>query len=806
MTPSALLMKSYEVAADAHKHQRRKTGEPYVTHCVETCNILARLINSKVGDESVIERGFEGMFGPNESNLIAAAMLHDTVEDTDLTLEDIEKIFGAEVAEMVDGVTKLNKINALTRTRTADPEKEPPVAAATSSLPRGNADYLRKIFLSMARDVRVILIKLADRLHNMRTLQGLSRPKQIKIAQETLDIFAPLASRLGIGLVEAELEDLCFQYLHPTLHEELAGQAAAREAESASYRERVERTLKARLHEEHVLSDIQAVPKRLQRIHQVMAATGKDFEQVYDVETIRILVPTARDCYIALGVVHNLWKPIPGELHDYIANAKNNHYQALHSTVCGLDGKLICVRICTREMFYLAQYGIAAHWRYQSELAVLSSGDSRELRWLRSVLDWKTGDGLFDAEEFMKSVRSDILPERAIVFTPSGATVELPLGATPIDYAYEVGGTGLGHRARGARVNGQFVPLNYCLKDGDQVEIMTSKSALRGPRLAWLNPHLNYVHTQRARAGIRSYFALQDESLNVVEGLNELERELTMLGVRYRPAPVTRLLRACRPQAPSLGEEAEAAAEEEDGEEQGVPDVLGHIAAEHGFARDMRGRVELLAAIGRGEISAQTAGAGAFDRQWATDEFPAAEEAAAAAEDPAEEPAPGAAALSIRGVGSFAPKLAKCCDPFPGDDVVGHLTRGGRFVAIHRRACKNILAKENTEHFIKVEWGADRQRHRPVRVLVKAFDRDGLLSDVVSIVAQEKVNMSECQSSCAEGVCSTAQIRAVLEVKSGHQLARILHLISHLPNVQYACRPYRNDAANIPLNAWNKIQ
>ncbi|MCZ7571153.1 MAG: GTP diphosphokinase [Ardenticatenaceae bacterium] len=704
---ATILERAYEFAAAAHKEQKRRTGEPYVAHCLATASILADL--------------------RIDPPVIVAGLLHDTVEDTSITLEQIQTEFGNEVASLVDGVTKLSQINQLTGHR-------------DRQLGGQEAENLRKMFLAMAEDVRVVLIKLADRLHNMRTLHGHKREKQLRIARETLDIYAPLANRLGIWQIKWELEDLCLRYLEPEIYEELANKLAERRHDREAYLDKVVADLRQALVQEEIEAEVSGRPKHLYSIYKKMLRKSRDFEQIYDVRAVRVIVPSVRDCYAALGIVHSLWRPLPGEFDDYIANPKENNYQSLHTAVVGPEGKSLEIQIRTREMHYYAEYGVAAHWRYKEQLR-RDRFLEEKIKWLRALLDWRQDMGGEDAEEFIESVKTDVLPERVLVFTPKGDILELPAGSTPVDFAYHIH-TEVGHRCRGAKVNGQMVPLHYALQDGDQVEIIAAKRG--GPSRDWLNPHLGYARTSRARGKIRSWFRHQDREVNITQGRELLERELKKLGLVNES--YERLCKLTRYEK--------------------IDDFL--------------------AAIGAGDLSAQTVAARALELHRQQE---AAEELEAELTENPPDQSLGVTEISstIKGVGGVLTRVAACCNPLPGDEIIGYITRG-HGITIHRRDCPNILNKNDGERLIAVDWGnGDHKTSYPVMIKVRAFDRGGLLRDIVDIVAKEDVNM-RAANAVTNKKDHSALITATLEIADAAQLSRILTRISRLPNVLEAYR------------------
>ncbi|MDQ7029991.1 MAG: bifunctional (p)ppGpp synthetase/guanosine-3',5'-bis(diphosphate) 3'-pyrophosphohydrolase [Ardenticatenia bacterium] len=696
------ILRAYEVAARAHAHQRRKTGEPYITHCLETAMIVTELCK--------------------DPPVITAALLHDTVEDTDLELEDIRREFGDEVARLVDGVTKLGKINQYTGHRRRE-------------LDTRQAENLRKMFLALAQDVRVVFIKLSDRIHNMRTLHALPPKKQLRIARETMEIFAPLANRLGIWQFKAELEDLAFRYLEPDMYTMLVNRLAERREERERYIQNVIQQLHTALNEAGIRAKIKGRPKHLYSIYRKMLRKNRPFEQIYDIHGVRVLVNEVQECYTALGIVHNLWKPIPGEFDDYIATPKENQYQSLHTAVVGPEGKPLEVQIRTYEMDRKAELGVAAHWRYKEELRYRDTFLEERIRWLRSLIEW--GREMADAQEFVESVKSDVLPERVLVFTPKGDIKELPAGATPIDFAYAIH-TEVGHRCQGARVNGTMVPLNYKLQNGDRVEIITGNRG--GPSRDWLNEHLGYVKTQRARSKIRQWFRRQDRSMNIQQGRKSLEHELKRLGLSQ--IPFEKLARM----------------------------------------NNYENVEDFLAAIGTGDLNAESVAVRVLDEQRRKELVQEQVEFELPPSDQSEQKVH----IYVQGVGNVRKRLAKCCNPIPGDEIIGYVTKN-HWITVHRRDCQNILRKMASDRIVELSWGKEEGDVFPVRIVVRAFDRGGLLRDIADIVARENVNMRSAHATTNKKNHS-AIITATLEVKDGAQLARILARIEQLSNVQCAYR------------------
>jgi len=687
-----LLQRAYELAAKAHEGQTRATGEPYVSHSLATADILADL----------------GLDLPT----LAAGLLHDVPEDTPIGLDVIQTEFGDEIAHLVDGVTKLSRIE-------------------WRDLEDAEAENLRKMFLAMAEDIRVVLIKLADRLHNMRTLGALAPDKRRRIAQETLDIFAPLANRLGIWQIKWELEDLALRHLEPEKYQEIRRLLAERRSQREEYINKVIQLLGCRLQEEGITAEITGRPKHIYSIYRKMQRKDVSFDQIYDVNAVRIIVDDVRDCYTALGIVHSLWRPIPGEFDDYIANPKENLYRSLHTAVVGPEGRHLEIQIRTWEMHQVAEYGIAAHWRYKEERK-RDAVFEEKINWLRQLMDWR--QELADAQAFVDSLKTDVFQDQVYVFTPKGDIVDLPAGATPIDFAYRIH-TDIGHRCRGAKVNGRLVGLDYALKTGDQVQILTAKQG--GPSRDWLNPQLGYVRTARAREKIRAWFRKQARAESIVQGREVLEKELHRLGL----------------------------------ERVSFEEVAALFNYEHVD--------DFLAAIGYGDINTQQIALKVAELGAEAEE----EELALPKVAPPPAPMTG---VRIDGLSGLLTRVARCCNPLPGERVIGFITRG-RGITIHRRDCPNVLRTRDQERLIEVSWGDDKQEVYPVMVRILAYDRPGLVRDIADIVASEGVNMSAA-SAVTSKKDHTAIITATLEISGMPQLSRILHKVERLPNVIEARR------------------
>ena len=691
-----LIKRAYELAEAAHEGQTRASGEPYVQHCLAVAQILAEL----------------GMDGPT----IAAGLLHDTVEDSAISVEDLRQDFGDEVAKLVNGVTKLEEIGKLSHLGRRELEDK-------------EAENLRKMFLAMVDDVRVVLIKLADRLHNMRTLGALPPERQRRFARETLEIFAPLANRLGIWRIKWELEDLGFRYLAPSKYKEIAALIDERRADRERYIARIVEILQRKLREEGIKAEVTGRPKHIYSIYKKMERKGLPFEKIYDVRGVRIIVDTVKDCYAALGIVHSLWRPIPGEFDDFIATPKDNMYQSLHTSVVTDDGKTLEVQIRTQDMHRTAELGIAAHWRYK-EGTKYDPVFEAKIAWLRSLMEWR--QEVTDAQEFVNALKSDVFQDRVYTFTPKGDIVDLPVGSTPIDFAYHIH-TEIGHRCRGAKVNDRIVPLNYQLKNGDRVEILTSKRG--GPSRDWLNPHLGYVKTSRARQKIRQWFKRLDRAQNIAQGREIVERELRQLSVEgWGCERVAKLFK--------------------------FDDVD-----------------DFLAKVGYGDINAQQIAIKVLEAE--REEREKEEEGEEAELAP---PVLSAEGVSVKGVGNLLTRLARCCNPLPGDEIIGYITRG-RGVTIHRKDCPNALylMEKDKDRIIEVAWGP-APRTYPVMIRVRSYDRIGLMRDINAIVAEENINISG-GSITTHRKDHTATIIFTLDIVSAAQLSRVLAKIEQLPNV-----------------------
>jgi GTP pyrophosphokinase len=678
---------AFDLAVEAHAGQLRATGEPYVTHPVASAQITAEL-----GIDPIA---------------VTAALLHDVPEDTEYSLSDIEDKFGAEVARLVDGVTKLSKFS-------------------THSHEQQQAENIRKMLLAMAEDIRVVLIKLADRLHNMRTLYGLPSDKQLRIARQTMEIYAPLAERLGIWQMKWELEDLAFKVLEPDRFRELARLLDTRRKGREDYIGRAIAELTPRLKEAGIEADLQGRPKHIYSIDKKMQRKSAEFAEIYDVYAIRILVDDVRDCYAALGVVHALWRPIPGQFDDYIAVPKNNLYQSLHTAVIALDGKPLEIQIRTQAMHQVSEVGIAAHWRYKEGSKSDREYDAK-LAWLRQLMDWQRD--VSDATEFVEGIKLDIFQDQVFVFTPKGDIKDLPAGATPLDFAYRIH-TDVGHRTIGAKVNNRLVPLDYRLKNGDIVEIVTTKGE-HGPSRDWMN----VVRTSHAREKIRQWFKRKDRDENIVHGRESLERELRRLA---------------RKSLQVVGQDK---------------------IAEVGRQYNHETLDDFYAAIGYGAVSAQQV----VMRLGVLDD---AEVGLPTVAPPQTKERTGG--VRVKGVGDLLVRFAKCCHPIPGDPIVGFITRG-KGVTVHLRSCPTVLNEREVPRLIEVEWEAAPETTYPIAIRVEGYDRTGLLNDITQVVAENKVNI--VAAAVHVNPDHTAIVTATLQVASVSQLARVMSRIEGLKDV-----------------------
>jgi guanosine-3',5'-bis(diphosphate) 3'-pyrophosphohydrolase len=683
-----LIREAYEFAWRCHDGQKRESGDPYIVHPIDAAITVASL--------------------NLDAAAIMAALLHDVVEDCGISKQDISAKFGEDVAHVVDGVTKLGRLTL------ARPED-------TTWDEQAQADNLRKMFLAMAEDLRVVVVKLADRLHNMRTLGALPRQKQLRIARETAEIYAPLAHRLGLGEIASELDDLAFRYMEPERYEDIAALLTASRESRERYVAQVEKILRYELQRQGVQAELSGRAKNIYSIHQKMqkyAEMGKSFNDIYDLIAIRVLVNSVADCYHALGIVHGLWRPLPGLFDDYIANPREGVYQSLHTTVMGPGARPLEVQIRTYEMHRTAEYGVAAHWRYK-EGGRHDRHTEERIAWLRQLLEWQRETT--EAEEFVEFVKTDLFKEEVFVFSPKGEIKDLPAGSTPIDFAFRIH-TDVGFHCVGARVNGRLVPLTYKLQNGDVVEIITSRTS-RGPSRDWLNPNLGYVKTGNARSKIRQWLKRQEREENILRGREMVDRELRRLGVATSDL---------------------------------LPELLKWFHLDNAD--------DFFASVGYGGISLnQVTGRTALHLK---------------KDEPEEELGPVVAPraptygsdIKVLGTGDVLTQIARCCHPVPGDQIIGYVTRA-RGVTVHRQDCHNVTNAQEPERLIGVEWGRTAQLF-PVAVRIDAWDRVGLLRDLSTIAAEEKVNMTGVRT--FEHPDHTTTLSITLETTGVQQLSRLL--------------------------------
>ncbi|MEV7552122.1 bifunctional (p)ppGpp synthetase/guanosine-3',5'-bis(diphosphate) 3'-pyrophosphohydrolase [Amycolatopsis sp. NPDC089917] len=653
------LQRAYDTAEELHREQRRKSGDPYITHPLAVATILAEL----------------GM----DTTTLVAALLHDTVEDTGYSLESLKADFGEKVGELVDGVTKLDKVKLGTA---------------------AEAETIRKMVIAMARDPRVLVIKLADRLHNMRTMRFLPPEKQARKARETLEVLAPLAHRLGMATVKWELEDLAFAILQPKKYDEIVRLVADRAPSRDTYLRSVITELTGNLEGSRITAKVEGRPKHYYSIHQKMIVRGRDLDDIHDLVGVRIQVEDVRDCYAAMGVVHALWQPVPGRFKDYIAQPRFGVYQSLHTTVIGPDGKPLEVQIRTYEMHRTAEYGIAAHWRYKETKGTHNGNamDVDEMAWMRQLLDWQREAA--DPGDFLESLRYELASREIFVFTPKGDVITLPVDSTPVDFAYAVH-TEVGHRCIGARVNGRLVALERKLENGEVIEIFTSKAETAGPSRDWLQ----FAGSPKARAKIRQWFAKERRDEAIEGGKEAITKEVRKVGL-----PIQRLV-----SAESMGAVAT---------ELRHPDISslyaavgeGHTSAKHVVQR----LVALIGGVDEAEEElAERATPSTVTRRRGSNDV----------------------GVVVKGASDVWAKLARCCTPVPGDEILGFVTRGGG-VSVHRTDCTNADdLRAQPERLVEVEWAPSASSVFLVAIQVEALDRHRLLSDVTKVLADEKVNI-----------------------------------------------------------------
>ncbi|WP_062104585.1 RelA/SpoT family protein [Bacillus niameyensis] len=704
----AIVRKAYEFAAYAHKDQYRKSGEPYIIHPIQVAGILTDL--------------------QMDPSTIAAGFLHDVVEDTPVTLLDISREFGSEVAMLVDGVTKLGKIKY-------------------KSHEEQQAENHRKMFVAMAQDIRVILIKLADRLHNMRTLKHLPPEKQRRIANETLEIFAPLAHRLGISKIKWELEDTALRYLNPQQYYRIVNLMNRKRKEREQYLEDVMGDVKDQLNDMEIKSEVYGRPKHIYSIYRKMVLQHKQFNEIYDLLAVRIIVNSIKDCYAVLGIIHTCWKPMPGRFKDYIAMPKPNMYQSLHTTVIGPKGEPLEVQIRTRDMHRISEYGVAAHWAYkEGKVNDLRDSLDKKLSWFREILEFQ--DESENAEEFMESLKIDLFSDMVFVFTPKGDVIELPAGSVPIDFAYRIHSE-IGNKTIGAKINGKIVTLDYKLKTGDIIEILTSKHSY-GPSQDWLK----LAQTSQAKNKIRQFFKRQRKEENIIKGRELVEKEIKEMEFEVKKVMTS--------------------------------ENLKKVSTKFNFSNED----DMFASVGYNGISPlQVANRLTEKLRKQRDEEEKVEEIISETKRE-QHPKRYEAGVQVKGADNLLVRLSRCCNPVPGDEVIGFITKG-RGVSVHRSDCPNIIQEDMQNRLIEVEWesAVNNRKEYNVDIEISGYDRSGLLNEVLQTVSGTKTNITAVTGRADRNKMAT--IMMSISIQNISHLHKVVDKIKQIPDI-YAVRRITN--------------
>jgi guanosine-3',5'-bis(diphosphate) 3'-pyrophosphohydrolase len=710
----AHIVEAYQLVEAAFAGQDRANGDPYISHCEAVAEILLELDTSP--------------------SMIIAGLLHDATLDTDLTIEEIQSKFGASIAGLVQSCAKITAVKQLSRGDQHPDERTPlPAAPAAETDTRKNeiiAETLRKMLLAIGDDIRVIMIKLADRLHNLRTLSAMPPDRQVQIAQDSLDVFAPLANRLGIWQIKWELEDLSFFYTNPQKYQEISDQIALKRDKRTEEINEIISTLNTQLVEAGVSAKITGRPKHIYSIYRKMIRKGQNFDAIRDLRAVRVIVDTVESCYKVLGLVHMRYQPLPGEFDDYIAAKKPNNYQSLHTAVIYTDSKPLEIQIRTPEMHQNAEYGIAAHWRYKENSGLISNQYQQKVTSLRSLLALSKDSE--DNQDVLDAISSDVFKDEVYVVTPKGSVVALPAGSTPIDFAYAVH-TDIGHRCRGAKVNGKLVTLDYQLVTGDQVEILTVKKG--GPSRDWLNPNLGLVKSNRSKTKIRQWFKLQDREENLLHGKEAIEREFKRLGVNQ-------------------------------------PDLVRY-GAKFGF----KTVDDLYIAVGSGDFAL-----GRLIKLYSDEQKESLAQELQVRPSSFNKQAADSGFM-VTGMKGLATTTARCCHPAPGDEIIGYITRG-RGVTIHRSDCPNIPRVRDKERLLKVDWGQAQQTF-PVEVEIVAFNHSGLMTEISTVLGSEPVRLVDLSMVNRNDL---VRVKLVVELAGLDQLSRLLARLENIPNVIEAGR------------------